>query len=204
MAYKNPAGALAYQKRYREEHKPQILAQQKEYRMAQRAGPDGEQVRERARAAVRAWYKKNSVAVLAQKRDERLRDPDGFHAKQQEMRAKNAAQYNKTSRAWCVRLRAEMLAAYGNACACCGETRHAFLALDHVNRDGKAHRLSLGKSGGHAGRTPSVYSDLKRRGWPKDGYRILCHNCNFATRYGNPCPHTTEHVEKMLTEVFCS
>ena len=30
---------------------------------------------------------------------------------------------------------------------------------------------------------------LRRRGWPKDGYTLLCWNCNAMTRFGRTCPH---------------
>ncbi len=79
-------------------------------------------------------------------------------------------------------LKAEMVAAYGGCCACCGETEIAFLSLDHTNGGGAADRET------HGGRDPLVKS-LKRRGWPKEGYRILCMNCNIATKFGRTCPH---------------
>lgn len=84
------------------------------------------------------------------------------------------------------RNRDELVEAYGGRCACrnCPETNPAFLCLDHVNGDGSAHRM---KMGGH------VYDDLRRRGWPKDGYRLLCWNCNSMTRFGRTCPHEEEH-----------
>lgn len=80
------------------------------------------------------------------------------------------------------KLKAEMMAAYGSECACCKESNEEFLTLDHVHGGGGKHRRSI--SGG------SVYQDLKNKGWPKEGYRILCMNCNFATRFGQPCPHS--------------
>ena len=81
------------------------------------------------------------------------------------------------------RNREEMLEAYGGKCACprCPETNPAFLTLEHINGDGAAHRKAVGR--GHA------YADLRRRGWPKEGYTLLCMNCNFATRGGKTCPH---------------
>lgn len=80
------------------------------------------------------------------------------------------------------RVRAEMVAAYGGRCACasCPETNPAFLTLDHVNGDGKAHRVRVGSH---------TYNDLRKRGWPRDGFRLLCWNCNAMTRYGRTCPH---------------
>jgi len=80
------------------------------------------------------------------------------------------------------RNRDEMVAAYGGHCACprCPETNPAFLTLEHVNRDGKTHRAKVGSH---------TYADLRRRGWPKEGYALLCWNCNAMTRFGRTCPH---------------
>lgn len=82
------------------------------------------------------------------------------------------------------RVRDQMIEAYGGKCACvnCPETDTAFLTLDHINGDGKQHRAKVGSH---------TYNDLRRKGWPKDGYRLLCWNCNSMTRGGVPCPHET-------------
>lgn len=90
-------------------------------------------------------------------------------------------------------LRDEFLMEYGGKCACCGERDIAFLTLDHVNRDGAKHRKGLGLGAGRSS-TLEVYRDIKRRGWPKDSYRILCMNCNWATRSGAPCPHADRRM----------
>lgn len=80
------------------------------------------------------------------------------------------------------KLRAELIDAYGGRCACerCPETNPAFLTLEHVDGDGKAHRAVAGSH---------TYADLRRRGWPQEGYTLLCWNCNAATRWGRTCPH---------------
>ena len=82
------------------------------------------------------------------------------------------------------RMKAEFIAEYGGRCSCCGESEASFLTLEHTKRDGKRHRDAL--------KTRSTYRqlvDLKRRGWPKDGYTVFCMNCNMATKDGKPCPH---------------
>ena len=83
-------------------------------------------------------------------------------------------------------LKRQLVLAYGGCCACCGESRMGFLTLDHSFHDGKAHRVRLGNRDSR-----KMYAELRRLGWPKDkGYRILCFNCNMATRYpGDVCPH---------------
>jgi hypothetical protein len=80
------------------------------------------------------------------------------------------------------RNRDELIAAYGGRCSCanCPETNSAFLTLEHVNRDGKEHRAEVGSH---------TYADLRRRGWPQEGYTLLCWNCNAMTRFGRTCPH---------------
>ncbi len=78
----------------------------------------------------------------------------------------------------------ELIEAYGGKCQCCEETETAFLTLDHIGGGGAEHRKSLG--GNHIRK---LRQELKAQGWPKDKYRLLCMNCNFATRHGKPCPH---------------
>jgi hypothetical protein len=80
------------------------------------------------------------------------------------------------------RLRDQLVEAYGGKCACsgCPETNQAFLTLEHVNRDGGEHRKKVGSH---------VYADLRRRGFPQEGYTLLCWNCNAMTRFGKTCPH---------------
>jgi hypothetical protein len=79
-------------------------------------------------------------------------------------------------------IRSELLTAYGNICACCDEAEPSFLQLDHVNGGGRKDRESFVN--------PSAfYRELKRRGYPKDEFRLLCSNCNFAKKDGRECPH---------------
>jgi hypothetical protein len=83
------------------------------------------------------------------------------------------------------RLRDELIEAYGGQCSCprCPETNPAFLTLEHTNGDGTQHRKKVGS---HS------YADLRRSGWPKEGYTLLCWNCNSMTRGGRVCPHMVD------------
>ncbi len=85
-------------------------------------------------------------------------------------------------------LRARVLAAYGGACACCGEREEVFLTVDHVNGDGAAHRLALAKGRRRQGSGTLVYRDICDRGFPPD-FQILCFNCNYAKHRLGRCPH---------------
>lgn len=81
-----------------------------------------------------------------------------------------------------LRLRRQVLDAYGNRCACCGERTPEFLTVDHINNDGAAHRKAV--TSGY-----SFYRWLARHGFPQDCFQLLCWNCNCAKgRYGE-CPH---------------
>lgn len=90
-------------------------------------------------------------------------------------------------------LRAEMIAAYGSQCACCTINIPQFLTLEHKNLDGATHRAAVGRNG------QAQVLDLKRRGWPQDGYTLLCFNCNLASYHHGSCPHTWPDGERPCT-----
>lgn len=166
MSWANAEARREYSLRYYQAHKDELLAKQKEYVKARLASPEREHVLSVKNEATRRW---------------RLRHPDRATAGQ---RAQRAA------------LKLRMFAAYGDMCACCGETAQAFLTLDHVKRDGKTHRDQFGGRGIATSR--QIYLDLQRRGWPQEGYQVLCMNCNFATRFGQLCPHQEYGTEWTL------
>lgn len=86
-------------------------------------------------------------------------------------------------------LRRDLLTHYGGnppSCACCGEHRTAFLAIDHIGGGGAAHRRVLGK-------TNSIYQWIRKNGYP-EGFRVLCHNCNCAIGFYGHCPHEDERT----------
>lgn len=130
--------------------------------------------RENGRAAQDRYRERNREALRQSGRErarELRQDPD-FRARA-----------NEASKRHWASLKAEMISAYGGACSCCGESESAFLSLEHLNGDGAEHRASLGGAS-------KVWADLKKRGWPKDGYTVLCFNCNLGKRCnGGICPH---------------
>ena len=82
--------------------------------------------------------------------------------------------------------RLELVAAYGGRCQCpggCTETDPDFLTLDHIAGGGSEHRRETGLRGW------SMYRLIKKLGYPKDKYRILCCNCNQAREWWGQCPH---------------
>ena len=144
----------------------------------------------------KAYYQAHREELLAKQsayQKARLAGPNGDHVRElrckrvQASRRRRPEDWRRWNRESWTRIKAELIAAYGGRCVCCEETAPAFLTLDHTNRDGKQHRAQFGGRG--IATAKQIYADLKRRGWPQDGYRLLCMNCNFATRYGQPCPH---------------
>lgn len=69
-------------------------------------------------------------------------------------------------------------------CVCCGDQHIEFLAIDHIGGGGGAHRKAL--------KGASINLWLRNNGYP-DGFRVLCHNCNWAVQFG-PCPHEREKI----------
>lgn len=114
-------------------------------------------------------------------------------ARSDNWRSNNWDRYLGNARKQNKKLRFEFLVEYGEQCTCCGERNEEFLTLEHVGLTGAAHRKEFGNTG-------RILRDLRRRGWPKDGYTINCYNCNWAKRFGGPCPH--ENVEYLRDERF--
>jgi hypothetical protein len=71
----------------------------------------------------------------------------------------------------------EMLAAYGGCCVRCGMDNPLVLDIDHINDDGAAER----KTGVHGWQ---LYRKLRRAGYPRDRYQLLCRNCNWLKEMG--------------------
>lgn len=67
-----------------------------------------------------------------------------------------------------LKVKLELIQAYGGKCNCCGEHMLEFLSLDHmIPGDGATHRKKFRTS-------HKIYLHLKKLGFPKDGYRVLC------------------------------
>lgn len=123
------------------------------------------------------WYNQNLDMVRRQQAEKRQqvkghRDP--------ETKRKNA-EYQKRYRD---KLKAEVYAAYGNRCACCGEAEVRFLSIDHVDNDG-----FLNRKAGFDNCTTALMGRIKREGFPPS-FQLLCMNCNHGkSRNNGVCPH---------------
>lgn len=85
--------------------------------------------------------------------------------------------------------RQEAIAHYGGVCACCGEDRYEFLAIDHINGGGAKERKNTGSGA-------RFLSILRKMHYPP-GYRILCHNCNTSLGVYGYCPHNPPMPERI-------
>lgn len=74
------------------------------------------------------------------------------------------------------RLREEVIEAYGGSCRCCGEREHQFLTVDHVHgwaKNPEKYRHTKRQRG-----STHLYLWLRKNRFPKDGFALLCFNCN--------------------------
>jgi hypothetical protein len=109
---------------------------------------------------------------------------------------------NENSKKYRSRLRIELLNAYGNKCACCGETERAFLSLDHVYGGGLKHKRKYKEETGHVLTKDALCRLLKINNYP-DSFQILCHNCNQAKGFHGECPHVTKKKEILSLLTLC-
>lgn len=83
-------------------------------------------------------------------------------------------------------IRNKVLDYYGSKCNCCGENNRKFLAIDHINNDGAAHKRLVKVSSGRA-----MYTWIIKNNFPST-FQTLCHNCNVGKKNNKGiCPHKT-------------
>jgi hypothetical protein len=121
-----------------------------------------------------------------------IKNKDRLLAKQRERYRRNPEQDKAHRKAYRIREKTDAIAAYGGKCACCGETEPDFLAIDHVGGGGKAHRENANGVG------KRFYAWLRRNGYPQDGLRVLCNNCNMSIGLYGYCPHERERQQSNL------
>lgn len=129
--------------------------------------------------------KKNKWATkYAWQRKDRAAHPEKYIEYRKRERAKRGDVLNQRCRDYVRKLREEIISAYGGKCVCCDESAPEFLTIDHINGGGGKHRETIGRTGGQ-----SFYIWLRRQGFPKDEFRLLCYNCNCARGKYGYCPH---------------
>ena len=154
--------------------------------MAYEGVRDAAERAKKCREANKRWRLANPEKVRESKRRHYQKHKGTHHEGYLRWYARNRVKVIERAR----RLRAEALIAYGSRCVCCGESHSEFLGIDHL--PGYANALAPNKNGRSYNtryRGVMEYHRLKKAGWPKEFVRMLCMNCNFATRRGKVCPH---------------
>lgn len=182
---KNREKKLAYQRIYRFKNKEKINAKHRAYkrRVKYKWVPNAAS-KARKYQCLQRWRHANKEKCSGWSKMNREINLDIRRKQGRERYAINRDARTAIQRERNAKLKMELITAYGGSCTCCGEMEPRFLTLEHTNRDGKHHRAAVG--GGYA-----VYRDLKKRGFPKGSFTILCMNCNFSEKDGKPCPHKT-------------
>ncbi len=132
----------------------------------------------------RKRYEKNKETIKHHVMEYYYKNKKRIRERRLELSNRHKIKNNERERIRYANLRQEILDVYGRECACCGEKETLFLELDHVNNDGKEHRIKLKMGGAKA-----TYRDVKKHNYPKD-YQLLCANCNQGKRRNRGiCPH---------------
>ena len=127
-------------------------------------------------------YRKENPEKVKSKND-RYKTNEKYKIKRDEYLKKYVNEHkeklNEKSRNFHRKNREDVLQHYGQKCVCCCENNKEFLAIDHINGEGRKHRNSI---------TGGIYKWLIRNNFP-EGFQILCHNCNSSKSYYGYCPH---------------
>jgi hypothetical protein len=148
----------------------------------------------RKAAYMRQWlanhpeYAKQKYAALTDEQKAKYR------ARQNAYYYDNLEKRRSAARASNLKRKLRVIEAYGGKCACCGESQHEFLTIDHINGGGAKHVKSVCKGRGH-----SFYYWLEKQGFPQEAYQLLCWNCNAAKGIMGGCPHGVNGFEYGLS-----
>mgnify|MGYP001599221854 CR=1 FL=1 len=77
-----------------------------------------------------------------------------------------------------VKVRVEMIVAYGGKCNHCAISDIEVLDIDHIDNSGASDR----KNNLHG---YNLYRKLKKEGFPKENFQLLCKNCNWKKHLAN-------------------
>jgi hypothetical protein len=146
-------------------------------------------------------------AHLAARRASVRTNLDNFYARNPGLRKEygdawrqaNPGKYSEYNRKSLLKLKREVMDAYGGCCACCGETELVFLTIDHVNDDGAEHRREMAAESGfeYSQAGARTYRWLRKNNYP-DGFQVLCANCNCGKQWNRGvCPHA-----QMASDLF--
>lgn len=124
----------------------------------------------------RNWRKNNPEKVKNHRLSFKERYPDYYKNYQRNLRIKCINYYSNNK----------------NCCACCGEKRFEFLAIDHIHGDGSKHRKLVGKN---------MVRWIINNNFP-NMFMILCHNCNQSMGIYGYCPHRLPPGVKEISDLI--
>jgi hypothetical protein len=113
-------------------------------------------------------------------RDWNLAHPDRVKATNKRYQEKHLEVYREGNKKHRRKNRQAAIDHYGGKCACCGEDRFEFLAINHIEGGGHQHRKTI--------KGIKIEEWLKKNNYPS-GFNVLCHNCNMALGFYGYCPH---------------
>lgn len=85
-----------------------------------------------------------------------------------------------------LRLKNQVVAAYGGKCECCQEDILHLLTIDHINGIKNEQREQYRTRG------LTLWRRLRHDGYPPDGFQVLCMNCNWSKGVFGLCPHSAD------------
>lgn len=138
------------------------------------------------RASKLRWYYKNSKSENKRSKQWRKDNIEQARATQRKWYSENMEHVRKRERDYNARIKLQVLKEYCEGdikCLCCGEVHIIMLSIDHINRDGAAHRRVIGRGSGR------LYAWLRKNNYPP-GFRVLCINCNMTLGTTGTCPHS--------------
>ena len=96
--------------------------------------------------------------------------------------------HRKQAKNYRLKIRLKVIQLLGGKCANPYNLNHGdfendihCLQVDHINGGGRKDRAERSGAG--------FYAHLEKLGFPKEGYRLLCMNCNFSIGIYGYCPH---------------
>ena len=102
------------------------------------------------------------------------------------LRKKYSKSHTEADRRWQKKLKREVFIGLGGKCTCCGESELDFLTLHHIGGWGHEHKKAYGRKNGQS---IKIFTDVKRLGFPRDLFGVLCWNCHMTEEFRGGCPH---------------
>lgn len=110
---------------------------------------------------------------------------------------KSDEKYNEKQRNRHRGRRSAIICSYGDQCVQCGENKYEKLTIDHVNGRGTQHRKEM---------TTNIIDYLYNNKVDKDGYQVLCYNCNCSKNLFYKDKYYLRDKEKVISKygVICA